>query len=541
MSWGPVGGLNAQIPTHLVTTMTQNSKAARREWLSVAVLALPCLLVVMDLTVLFLAIPKLTADLRPSSTQLLWISDVYGFLIAGLLIAMGALGDRMGRRKVLLTGAVGFSVASLLSAFAVSPEMLIAARALQGIAGATLVPSAMALVFNLFPDEVERTKALGAVMASFAAGAALGPVVGGLLLSWFWWGSVFLLNVPLMLVLVVVGPRLLPEFRNPDAARIDVASVVLSTVAVMTAIYGVKQIAQNGVDPVPVLAIAAGAGLGAIFARRQLRISAPLIDLRLFRSRIFSTAIGLNVIGALVQYGIYLFTSQYMQLALGLSPLQAGLAGLPSVAALMAGSALVPKLAQRVRPGYAIASGLAVSAVGFAMLTQLAAHGLPLMIVASIVMVGGMTPGMILGTELIVGSVPPERAGVASGMAETSNELGGALGIALLGSLGTLVYRHDVAASVGDHVPSASADVAHDTFAGAVDVSSSLPASVVTAANDAFVHGVHIVAATNSLLMVAMAVVAAVFLRHVKSPGAQPEAEPVAAPARAPQLALDPA
>jgi MFS transporter, DHA2 family, multidrug resistance protein len=541
MSWGPVGGLNAQIPTHLVTTMTQNSKAARREWLGVAVLALPCLLVVMDLTVLFLAIPKLTADLRPSSTQLLWISDVYGFLIAGLLIAMGALGDRMGRRKVLLTGAVGFSVASLLSAFAVSPEMLIAARALQGIAGATLVPSAMALVFNLFPDEVERTKALGAVMASFAAGAALGPVVGGLLLSWFWWGSVFLLNVPLMLVLVVVGPRLLPEFRNPDAARIDVASVVLSTVAVMTAIYGVKQIAQNGVDPVPVLAIAAGAGLGAIFARRQLRISAPLIDLRLFRSRIFSTAIGLNVIGALVQYGIYLFTSQYMQLALGLSPLQAGLAGLPSVAALMAGSALVPKLAQRVRPGYAIASGLAVSAVGFAMLTQLAAHGLPLMIVASIVMVGGMTPGMILGTELIVGSVPPERAGVASGMAETSNELGGALGIALLGSLGTLVYRHDVAASVGDHVPSASADVAHDTFAGAVDVSSSLPASVVTAANDAFVHGVHIVAATNSLLMVAMAVVAAVFLRHVKSPGAQPEAEPVAAPARAPQLALDPA
>jgi DHA2 family multidrug resistance protein-like MFS transporter len=231
-----------------------------------------------------------------------------------------------------------------------------------------------------------------------------------------------------------------------------------------------------------------------------------------------------------------------MQLALGLSPLQAGLAGLPSVAALMAGSALVPKLAQRVRPGYAIASGLAMSAAGFAMLTQLApAHGLPLMIVASIVMVGGMTPGMILGTELIVGSVPPERAGVASGMAETSNELGGALGIALLGSLGTLVYRHDVAASVGDHVPSASAHVASDTFAGAVDVSSSLPASVVSGANDAFVHGVHVVAATNSLLMVAMAVVAAVFLRHVKSPGAQPKAEPVAAPARAPQLALDPA
>jgi DHA2 family multidrug resistance protein-like MFS transporter len=343
-----------------------------------------------------------------------------------------------------------------------------------------------------------------------------------------------------MLVLVVAGRRILPEFRNPEAAPIDLASVALSTAAVITAIYGVKQIARDGVDPGPVVAIAVGLMLGAVFARRQLRLSAPLIDPRLFHSRVFSTLIGANVIGALVQYGIYLFTSQYMQLALGLSPLQAGLAGLPSVAALMAGSAFVPKLAQRVRPGYAIAGGLAVSSVGFALLTQLAGtHGLPLMIVASIVMVGGMTPAMILGTGLIVGAVPPERAGVASGMAETSNELGGALGIALLGSLGTLVYRHDVAGSIGDNLPSGAAQAARDTFAGAVDVSGSLPASVLSTANDAFVHGVHVVAATNSLLMIALAALTAVFLRHVESPAARREPEPVDAPALAAQLALD--
>jgi DHA2 family multidrug resistance protein-like MFS transporter len=378
------------------------------------------------------------------------------------------------------------------------------------------------------------------MMGSFAAGAALGPVVGGLLLSSFWWGSVFLLNVPVMAVLVVVGPRILPEFRNPDAGRIDVASVVLSTAAVIGGIYGVKQIARDGIEVVPILAIVAGAGLGAVFARRQLRIASPLIDLRLFRSAVFSTTIGANVIGALVQYGIYLFTSQYMQLALGLSPLEAGLAGLPSVAALMAGSAVVPQLAQRIRPGYAIAGGLAVSSVGFAMLTQLAAvHGLPLMIVASMVMVVGMTPAMVLGTQLIVGAAPPESAGVASGMAQTSNELGGALGIALLGSLGTLVYRHDVAGSIGDNVPAGAAHAARDSFAGAVDASGSLPAGVVSAANDAFVHGVHVVAATNSLLMITLAALAALFLRHVKSPGAEPQPEPVPTAALGAELALD--
>jgi MFS transporter, DHA2 family, multidrug resistance protein len=507
-----------------------NLHAGRREWMGVAVLALAAVVVVMDLTVLFLAVPKMTADLHPSSTQLLWITDIYGFLIAGLLIAMGALGDRIGRRRVLLTGAAGFGAASLLSAFAVSPEMLIASRALQGIAGATLVPSAMALVFSMFQDETQRTKAVGVMMSSFAAGAALGPVVGGVLLSTFWWGSVFVLNVPVMALLLVLGPRILPEFRNPDAAPIDVASVVLSIAATLTAIYGVKQIARDGVDAVPVLAVVVGLALGAVFLRRQLRVANPLIDFELFRSQVFSTALSANIVAAFAMYGIFLFTSQYLQLGLDLTPLQAGLAGVPAIVALMMVANVVPVLTARARPGYVFAGGLAVTASGFLVLTQLGAHGgVGLVIAATIVMHVGIAPPMVLGTQLIVGSAPPERAGVASGMAETANELGGALGIALLGSLGTAIYRYAVAGQV----PSGTAAAVRDTFAGAVDAAHSLPAGVLAAANDAFLNGLEAVAATGAVLVGVVAAVAVVTLRHVGRPDTgESSPEPAASPRR---------
>ncbi len=515
----------------VTTTTTTNHTAAsqhagRREWLGLAVLALPAMLVVMDLTVLFLAVPKITADLHPSSTELLWVTDVYGFLIAGSLVAMGALGDRIGRRKVLLTGAAGFGVASVLSAFSASPEMLIAARGLQGIAGATLVPSTMALVFNMFPDEVERTKALGIVMSSFAAGAAVGPVLGGVLLDSFAWGSVFLVNVPVMALLLVAGPRLLPEFRNPDAARVDLVSVALSIAAVLAVIYGVKQLAVNGYDAAPAASAAVGLLLAAVFVDRQKRLSNPLIDVSLFRSTVFSTLLTANVVSALVQYGVYLFTSQYLQLALGLSPLEAGLWGLPSVAALMVSSGMVPKLAQHVRPNVAIAGGMAVTATGFLLLTQLGSeHGLPLVVASTMLMTLGVAPGMVLGTGLIVGATPPERAGVASAMSQTANELGGAMGIALLGSLGTLIYRDRIDDAIPHDVAPQAAHAAHDTLAGAVSVADALPAGVLSAAHDAFVGGLHAAAATSGILMLGMAAVTAVVLRHVKAPSSEIEVD----------------
>ena len=293
------------------------ARAGRREWIGLAVIALPCLLYSMDLTVLFLAVPELSADLRPSSSQLLWITDVYGFLLAGLLITMGTLGDRIGRRRLLLIGATAFGAASVLAAFSTSAEMLIAARALLGVAGATLAPSTLSLVRNMFLDPAQRTLAVGVWITSFSAGAAIGPLIGGALLHFFWWGSVFLAAVPVMALLLVLGPLLLPEFRDPEAGRLDVASAGLSLAAVLAVVYGFKQISQGGLGWSPAFAIVAGVAAALLFLRRQRTISYPLLELRLFRAPAFSTSVAAMCAAVFVMAGIFLFVAQYLQLVRG--------------------------------------------------------------------------------------------------------------------------------------------------------------------------------------------------------------------------------
>ncbi len=517
------------------STAASPATAGRREWTALAVLALPCVLVTMDLTVLFLAVPALTADLQPSSAQLLWITDIYGFLIAGALITMGTLGDRIGRRRVLLAGACAFGAASVLAAFSTSAEMLIAARAVQGLAGATLAPSAMALVSALFVDERQRTAALGVMMASFAGGAGLGPIVGGALLEVLPWGSVFLANVPVMLALLVLGPRLLPEVRAPGARPLDVPSAALSLVAILAVIWGVKDVATEGATTPALLAFAGGLAVGLAFVARQARLDDPLIDVALFGDREFSAALAANVTGALVMYGIFLFTSQFLQLGLGLSPLQAGLLGLPGVAAMMVVATATPKIVALLRPAYVIALGMLVAAAGMALLTQVGPDsGAGLVVVSSVVMSVGVAPAATLGMGLILGAAPPERAGSASGLSETGNELGGALGIALLGSLGTAVYREEVADAVPSDVAPAAADAARDTLGGAAGVAAQLPDGVLDAASAAFASGMHVVAGVAAVAMVGMAVVTAVVLRHV---GVADEAAVHGAPAVAPALA----
>jgi DHA2 family multidrug resistance protein-like MFS transporter len=285
-------------------------KAGRREWIGLAVIALPCAVYSMDLTVLNLALPRLSEDLEPSSSQLLWIVDIYGFLVAGLLITMGTLGDRIGRRRLLLIGAAAFGAASVLAALSTSAEMLIAARALLGVAGATLAPSTLALIRNIFADPKQRTFAIGVWITSFSAGAAIGPLIGGLMLERFSWGSVFLLAVPVMALLLAVGPRLLPEFSDPDAGRLDLTSAAASLIAVLAAIFGLKQIAQDGVTWIAVAALAGGLAVGAAFVRRQARLADPLIDLRLFRLPAFSGALVANTLGFFVNFGIAVFLAQ---------------------------------------------------------------------------------------------------------------------------------------------------------------------------------------------------------------------------------------
>jgi len=491
----------------------QAPRAGRREWIGLAVIALPSLLYSMDLTVLYLAVPSLSQDLQPSSSQLLWITDIYGFLIAGLLITMGTLGDRIGRRRLLLIGAAAFGAASVLAAFSTSAEMLIAARAVLGVAAATLAPSTLSLIRNMFHDPSQRTVAIGIWVTSYSVGAAIGPLVGGLLLESFWWGSVFLIAVPVMVLLLAVGPRLLPEYRDPEPGRFDVASAALSLVSVLAVVYGFKRIAEEGFGSLPALSIAAGLAVGAVFLHRQGRLSDPMIDVRLFRAPAFSASLAANALSLFAVFGMELFIAQYLQLVLGMGPFEAGLWTLPSAGGFIVGSMLAPVIARRVSPGSLVAGGLALTAAGLGVLTQIGVEsGLAVLVTGSVVMALGAAQVITLSTDLIVGAAPPERAGIASGISETGAELGGAFGIAVLGSIGTAVYRNDV----GHAVP--------DTLGGAMGAADRLSAGVIEAATGAFAHGFHVAAATSAVLMLGMAVLAAVLLREGHP---DPEPEPL--------------
>ncbi|HEY7847361.1 MAG TPA: MFS transporter [Candidatus Limnocylindria bacterium] len=516
------------------------ARATRREWIGLGVLTLAALVYAMDLTVLNLAIPIISEELRPSSVQLLWMIDIYGFLVAGLLITMGTLGDRIGRRRLLLFGAGGFAVASLFAALSTGPDMLIASRAVMGIAGATIAPSTLSLIFTMFLDPKQRSTAIGVWVAAYSAGGAIGPVLGGVLLNFFWWGSVFLIGVPVMALLLLLGPRTLPEYRDPKAGRLDLVSVAMSLLSILGVVFGIKQLAQDGVSALAIVPIIVGLLLGLLFVRRQLGLSSPIIDVRLFRIRAFSASLGTYFLGIFVVVGYFLFISQYLQLILGLSPLNAAFWSLPSAIGFIAAGIAAPRIIHRFRPSVIMGTGMAVAAIGTAMLLGLSVEGdsgLILIAVASTVISVGLGPVITLATELIVGSAPPEQAGAATGISETSGELGGALGIAILGSLGTAVYRSRVAESLPSDIPAAVADAARDTLGGALAIAQTLPAAardaLVAVAEIAFVDALHVVAAVAAGLAVVTAVVAVVALRSVPARSEAPEEEPVGAPAAA--------
>jgi DHA2 family multidrug resistance protein-like MFS transporter len=502
------------------------AKAGRKEWIGLAIIALPCLLYSMDLTVLFLAIPSLTADLAPSATQLLWISDVYGFMVAGSLITMGTLGDRIGRRKLLLWGAGLFGIASVLAAFAPTAETLIAARALLGVAGATVAPSTLSLIRNMFHDEHQRTFAIGIWVTSYSLGGVIGPLLGGIMLEKFWWGSVFLLALPVMLLVLIAGPKLLPEYKDPNAGRMDIFSAAQSLVAVLSVIYGIKRIAADGVSPIAIVTIVAGLALGTWFVLRQRRLADPFIDLNLFRIRALSASLVTYLLTVFVLFGVGLYTAQYFQLVLGMSPLRAGLWTLPSSAAFIIGSMGSSAVVQRFRPGYVMAGCLLGTALGFVFLTRIdVTNGLPLIVIGTIIYGIAVAPVVTLATDIVVGSAPPEKAGAASAISETSAEFGGALSVAVLGSIGTAVYRTRM-----DDVSIASAspeqlESARATLGGALAAAEQLgPAGsqLTQAAREAFVAGLDIAVTTGLVLILVAAVIAGTALRHLP-PRGQPK------------------
>ena len=443
-------------------------RAGLREWIGLAVLALPTLLVSIDVSVVILALPHISESLGADSAQQLWIMDIYGFMLAGFMITMGTLGDRIGRRRLLMIGGAGFGIASVLAAFSPTAMTLILSRALLGVAGATIAPSILALITNMFRDAGQRAFAISIWMVCFMSGMTVGPLVGGLMLEHFWWGSVFLLGVPAMLLLLATAPSLLPEYRDTNAGRLDLVSVALSLLAILPVIFGLKEIAKNGLALVPALAAGIGIGFGIAFVIRQRRLADPLLDMRLFSNRAFATAVG-SMFGITMTGAIMLFISQYLQLVLGLSPLRAGLWLMPGVAASVVGFMLAPLIAQHVRPARLIACGLVVAAIGLVTIMQVGGSwGLAALVTGFALTNIGCTPLVTLSSGIVVGSAPPEKAGSAAAMSETSAELGFALGIAALGSVGTAVYRHQIGADLPAGLTPETLATARDTLAGAI-------------------------------------------------------------------------
>ena len=497
---------------------TAPQPATPREWAGLAVLMLPTLLLALDLTVLHLAVPQLSADLRPSSSQLLWILDIYGFMIAGFLITMGTLGDRIGRRRLLLVGGAAFAVASALAAFSTSAEMLIATRALLGVAGATLMPSTLSLIRNMFQVDRERTFAITLWITAFTVGGAIGPLVGGLLLEFFWWGSVFLLGVPVMLLLLIAGPLLLPEFRDEAAGRLDLGSALLCIITTLALIYGIKHLARDGFDVITLSALLTSAGIGTLFIRRQRRLADPMFDLTLFQRRTFSTAIVALLLTLMALSGAWLMVFQYLQGVRGLSPLAAGLVMLPTAVLQVGASLSVPALARRIPHRGLITTGLLVAALGFLCIGQVTADGslLPLL-VGMTVMSAGMMPMMVLGTDLVIGSVPPNKAGTASATSETAAELGLAMGIAVIGSIGAAVYRARMQGQLPAALSPDQAAVATDTLGGALSVitelSTATAGEVMLLARAAFSDAMHVNAWIGAGIVVATALLIVRLLR----------------------------
>jgi len=462
------------------------NKARRSDWIGLAVLALPCMVVAMDMTVLNLALPALSSELKPGASQLLWIVDAYGFMVAGFLITMGTLGDRIGRKKLLLIGGVLFALASMLAALATTAAQLVAARALLGIAGATIAPSTMSLIRNMFHDERERQMAIGIWMASFSLGGAIGPLVGGALLQWFHWSAVFWAAVPVMLLLLALGPKLLPEYKDPNAGRVDLASVALVLPAVWALIYGLKKIAEDGPAPAWLACAALGVVLAWLFVRRQGHLAYPLLDITLFRQPRFAAAISAYGLSALAMLGSYIFITQYLQLVLGLTPLNAGLATLPWAVAFVVGSLLTPKLAARFAPVDVLVWGLLVAAAGFALLLPVddGTFGLVLVMASALLMSLGLAPVFTLGNEMIITAAPPERAGAASALSETAAEFSGALGIAVIGSLGMLWYRWQLA----PQLPAGLSDVQRTDALATIGGAMALGGAVQAPAKAAFIQ-----------------------------------------------------
>ncbi|WP_182546028.1 MFS transporter [Halosaccharopolyspora lacisalsi] len=488
-----------------MTRTTPVPSTTNKQWFALATLLLPVLLVSVDNTVLGFAVPELSRELRPTGSQLLWIIDIYSLMLAGLLVTVGTLGDRIGRRRLLLIGAAGFGAASILAAFSSSAGMLIAARALQGVAGATLMPSTLSLIRNIFPDSRTRTTAIAAWTATFAGGAAFGPVLGGWLLGHFWWGSVFLINAPVAVLLLIVGPMLIPESRDPAPGRYDVPSAALSLLALLSLVFGIKQLAEHGGSATATAAMIVAVCTTVLFVRRQHRIPAPMLDMQLFANSRFGVAVVSNLLAVFVMVGGLFFITQYLQLVLNLNPLEAGLVLLPGLVLSIPASLVTVRLLRRIRLAELVGASMLCSTLGYLVMTLLPVDGgIGLVVIAFVLTGTGAGIAETATNDVIMSAVPASKAGGASAISETGYELGAAMGTAILGSFLNLIYRSGFGSAPADVTESAQ-ETAHDTLGGAMAVAADLPPAQASALREAavhaFTHGVHLTSLLGAAIM----------------------------------------
>lgn len=486
-----------------------------RGWAALVVLMLPVLLVSVDNTVLSFALPDIALDLAPSSTQQLWIIDAYPLVLAGLLVTMGTLGDRFGRRKMLLIGATGFAAVSVLAAFSPTATALIAARAAMGVFGAMLMPSTLSLLRSIFTDRHQRRLAIAIWASMFSAGAALGPIVGGILLEHFAWGSVFLLSVPVLVPLLICAPFLLPESRDPHPGRIDLVSILLSMATLVPVVYAIKEMAAHGFGALPLILVVAGLAFGALFVRRQLSREVPMLDMRLFRRGSFSGALLVNLLSIMALVGFLFFLAQHLQLVVGLSPLYAGLSLLPGMVVMIVSGLVIVPISRRVAPRVTVTVALALVIAAFLVVPTAVASGwLPALIAAFALLGLGLGAAETISNDLVLASAPPAKAGAASAVSETAYEIGAVLGTTVLGGILTAAYRSGLA--VPTDVPESASTAAQETLAGALTVADTLPVEVGEALRHAAMHafdaGIGITAFIGAGLVAMAAVIAATTL-----------------------------
>ncbi|MFT4157549.1 MAG: MFS transporter [Microbacterium sp.] len=510
--------LTASIPVIGDDAATDAPRAGVRGWVALVVLMLPVLLVSIDNTVLSFALPAISMALSPTGAEQLWIIDAYPLVLAGLLVTMGTMGDRFGRRRMLLIGATGFAAVSAVAAFVPTAGLLIAARALLGIFGAMLMPSTLSLLRSVFRNRDQRRLAIAVWAAGFSAGSALGPIVGGFLLEHHHWGSVFLVAVPVLIPLLVLAPVLVPESRDPNPCRFDALSILFSMSAMIPAVYAIKSFATDGPTITAAGWVMFGLVMGALFVRRQLEAEIPMLDMALFRRGSFSGGILVNLFSVIALVGFLYFVSQHVQLILGLSPMEAGLALAPGMAAMIvAGLAVVP-LSRRIPANVLVPAGLVFSVAGYLLVAVAKSeHGVAPLIAAFVVLGIGIGAAETVSNELILSSAPAEKAGAASAVSETAYELGAVLGTSILGGIVTAFYRGSVVLPAG--LPAEAAIAARETLAGAYTAASQLPeqlgAALWDAAAAAFASGILVTSLIGAGLVVAAGVIAAVTLRSV--------------------------